>query len=181
MSKQDNLYKDAMDTASTSNDPALVEDLLAFFITQDEKECFAAMLFTCYEYIKPDVVIELAWRHNLADFAMPFIIQVCVCAYFDLPWPPTPLTILSVVQFVREYATRLEALEKVTAPTEEDGEHEMTATGMMDTGMMALPAFAGQGSLGQPQGMMQPGMMQPGMMQPGMAQPGMAQMTVLVP
>ncbi len=39
------------------------------------EECFAACLYTCYELIRPDVVLELAWRHSLMDFAMPFMIQ----------------------------------------------------------------------------------------------------------
>lgn len=34
LSKQDKLYKDAMDTAAQSNDSALVEDLMTFFITE---------------------------------------------------------------------------------------------------------------------------------------------------
>lgn len=33
-------------------------------------------IFQCYDLLKPDVVIELAWRHNIMDFAMPFLIQV---------------------------------------------------------------------------------------------------------
>ena len=35
----------------------------------------AACLYTCYELIRPDVVLELAWRNNLTDFAMPYMVQ----------------------------------------------------------------------------------------------------------
>ena len=41
-----------------------------------EKEYFAATLYTCYEYIKPDLALEYAWRFNMYDFVMPFVIQM---------------------------------------------------------------------------------------------------------
>jgi len=44
-------------------------------VEQNEPECFAACLFACYELIKPDVVLELAWRHNLYEWAMPYMVQ----------------------------------------------------------------------------------------------------------
>ena len=75
LSKQDKLYKDAMQTVFESKDSEMAEELLAFFIQSDLKECFAAMLYLCYDLFKPDVILELAWRHRLTDFAMPFMIQ----------------------------------------------------------------------------------------------------------
>jgi clathrin heavy chain len=53
----------------------LAESLLAFFIEAKDKECFTAMLFTCYDLLKPDVVLELAWRNDMMDAAMPYVIQ----------------------------------------------------------------------------------------------------------
>ncbi|KAJ1485282.1 hypothetical protein T484DRAFT_1794208, partial [Baffinella frigidus] len=50
LAKKDKLYKDAMQTACTSQDPELVETLLRFFVDAEAKECFAACLFTCFEY-----------------------------------------------------------------------------------------------------------------------------------
>ena len=47
-----------------------------YFIEGGLRECFAAALYSCYELLKPDVVLELAWTHGLTDFAMPFLIQV---------------------------------------------------------------------------------------------------------
>ena len=47
-----------------------------YFIESGEKECFAACLYTCYELLRPDVVLELAWMNGLTDFAMPYMIQV---------------------------------------------------------------------------------------------------------
>jgi clathrin heavy chain len=75
LSKADKMYKDAIDTSAASNDPEIAEELLKFFVNIQDKECFCAALYTCYELVRPDVVLELAWRHQLSDFAMPFIIQ----------------------------------------------------------------------------------------------------------
>lgn len=65
-----------MQYASESKDIELAEELLAWFLSEDKKECFAACLFTCYDLLRPDVVLETAWRHNIMDFSMPYFIQV---------------------------------------------------------------------------------------------------------
>lgn len=75
LSKEDRMYKDAIDTTAESNDADVAEDLLRFFVSVHDKACFAACLFTCYDLIKPDVAIELAWRNGYTDFVMPYIIQ----------------------------------------------------------------------------------------------------------
>ena len=33
------------------------------------------LIYSCSALVKPDVVIELGWRANLMDFAMPFMIN----------------------------------------------------------------------------------------------------------
>ncbi|EIW79173.1 clathrin heavy chain 1 [Coniophora puteana RWD-64-598 SS2] len=76
MSKQDKLYKDAMVTASASGSTEVAEDLLSYFVDIGNKECFAAMLFICFDLLRPDIVEELSWQHGLNDFYMPFRIQV---------------------------------------------------------------------------------------------------------
>lgn len=63
------------DTAADSEDPELAEDILRFFVSVRDRECFCATLFTCYALIKPDVVMELAWRKGYTDFVMPYMIQ----------------------------------------------------------------------------------------------------------
>ena len=50
--------------------------MLKFFVEKKEKEFFAATLYTCYEYVKPDLALEYAWRFNMYEFVMPFIIQM---------------------------------------------------------------------------------------------------------
>uniref|UniRef100_A0A4W6C566 Clathrin heavy chain like 1 n=1 Tax=Lates calcarifer TaxID=8187 RepID=A0A4W6C566_LATCA len=68
--------KDAMLYAAESKDAELAETLLQWFLEEGRKECFAACLFASYDLLHPDVVLELAWRHNIMDFAMPYFIQV---------------------------------------------------------------------------------------------------------
>lgn len=80
LSKQDGLWQDAMETAALSQDSNLAEELLRFFVENIKKDacpksCFAACLFTCYELIRPDIVLELAWRYGLVDFCMPYMVQ----------------------------------------------------------------------------------------------------------
>ncbi len=67
------MYKDAIDTASASGDTEIAEDLLRFFVSVQDRACFAATLYTCYDLIRPDTAIELAWRNGYTDYAMPFM------------------------------------------------------------------------------------------------------------
>lgn len=76
LSKQDRLFKDAMETAAESKDRDVAEELLHYFIEVGKRECFAAMLYVCYDLMRPDVVMELAWRHGLNDFAMPYMVNI---------------------------------------------------------------------------------------------------------
>ena len=70
------IFQDAMCYASESRDTKIAEDLIAWFLENQYHECFAASLFQCYDLLRPDVILELAWRHNIMDFAMPYMIQV---------------------------------------------------------------------------------------------------------
>jgi len=75
LSKQDKVWDEAISTAAESCDSSLAEDLLTFFVGEKLNACFSACLFTCYPLLRSDVVLELAWRNNLTDFAMPFLVQ----------------------------------------------------------------------------------------------------------
>uniref|UniRef100_A0A671RCM6 Clathrin heavy chain n=1 Tax=Sinocyclocheilus anshuiensis TaxID=1608454 RepID=A0A671RCM6_9TELE len=74
--KKDKLYKDAMQFSAESQDSARAQDLLRWFVEEGKRECFAACLFSSYDLLAPDLVLELTWRHGLVDFAMPYFIQV---------------------------------------------------------------------------------------------------------
>ena len=75
ISKNLEFYKDAIDTALESGKEELVDELLRFFAKEGDKESFAACLYTCYEFVKPDVAMELAWRFGMMEFVMPYMIQ----------------------------------------------------------------------------------------------------------
>src|SRR5277367_5346789 len=68
--------QDAMEYAAESKTPDIAEELLAWFLEENNFECFGACLFQCYDLLHADVILELAWRHNIMDFAMPYLIQV---------------------------------------------------------------------------------------------------------
>lgn len=74
ISKKDDLYQDAMETVAESKDSALAEELLRFIMTRQDKELVAAMLYNCYELIKPDVAMEVGWRCGLQEYVMPYFI-----------------------------------------------------------------------------------------------------------
>ena len=62
--------------AAESRNKDTAEDLIQWFLEIGKHECFAACLFMCYDLLEPDFVLEVAWKHNLLDFAMPYMIQV---------------------------------------------------------------------------------------------------------
>merc|ERR1712039_1014211 len=120
LSKQDKMFKDTMDTAFESGSPELAESLLRYFVDNDMKECFAACLYTCYDLIRPDVGLELAWRKNMLDFAMPFLIQT-----------------------LREYTSRIDALDKKTQKKEEAEQKEKSASNDLAPDYMMPAMMAG--------------------------------------
>jgi clathrin heavy chain len=157
LSKVDKMYKDAMETARDSGNTDLAESLLRFFVDSDMNECFGACLYTCYDLINADVALELAWRKGQLDFAMPYLIQV-----------------------LREYTGRIDALDKKTTKKEEEEEKNKSASNdfvpdyMMPQMMPGMPGHTPHLAIGMgPTQPMQPGFPQPGMMQPGMMPQGM--------
>ncbi|CDJ48748.1 clathrin heavy chain, putative [Eimeria brunetti] len=77
LSKKDAQLQDCIETAKESGSAQLVEDLLKYFLTDlKDPEAFAACLHSCCDLVKPDVALELAWRHKVVDFIMPYLIHV---------------------------------------------------------------------------------------------------------
>ena len=68
--------QDAMQYAGDSRNTEIAEGLIGWFLEIGRSDCFAACLFSCYDLLRPDVILELAWRHNIMDFAMPYLVQV---------------------------------------------------------------------------------------------------------
>lgn len=65
-----------MEFAAESKNREVAEELINWFLENGNFDCFAAALFHCYDLLNPDVILELAWRHKIMDFAMPYFIQV---------------------------------------------------------------------------------------------------------
>lgn len=65
-----------MQTAAYSASTEVAEELVSYFVDIGNKECFAAMLYMCFDLLGPDFVEELSWQHGLNDFFMPYKIQV---------------------------------------------------------------------------------------------------------
>ena len=63
------------ETAALSKNVDVCEAQLRFFVEQKLPECFAACLVTAYDFIRPDVALEVAWTAGWTDMVMPFLIQ----------------------------------------------------------------------------------------------------------
>ncbi|KAF4583252.1 clathrin heavy chain [Ophiocordyceps camponoti-floridani] len=76
LSKQDKLFKDAIETAATSGKAEVVEDLVRYFVDIGHRECYTGMLYACNDLVRPDLVLELSWRNGLMDFSMPYMVNM---------------------------------------------------------------------------------------------------------
>merc|ERR1712085_243799 len=121
LSQRDGLFNDCIETARDSGSADLALELLKSFIASKDSEAFTAMLYTCYALLKPDVVLELAWRHNMMSAAMPFMIQS-----------------------VRQYTSRIDGLDKKVEDTEKEKEKQKSANNdYVPEGMAGMPGMMG--------------------------------------
>ncbi|OWK00933.1 hypothetical protein Celaphus_00016483 [Cervus elaphus hippelaphus] len=74
--EKDSLYTDTMQYASESEDTELAEELLQWVLQEERRECSGVCLFAGFDLLRPDVILEIAWRHNIMAFAMLYFIQV---------------------------------------------------------------------------------------------------------
>lgn len=74
VAKKNELYDAAIETAAESGDPALVDQLLDFFV-QDYPDCFVACLYACNDLVTPAAVMQKAWLNGRMEMAMPYMIQ----------------------------------------------------------------------------------------------------------
>lgn len=106
---------------------------MRYIMNMQDKELFAAMLYTCYDLIKPDVALEVAWRCDLQEFVMPYFIQ-----------------------FVKDLSSRVEVVQKNTEDIkkkeEVKAEEQMNRPLDMDVGFM-FPGM-GQANAGGPMAIM---------------------------
>jgi len=119
LSKNDKLYQDAIHTAAESKKAEVAETLLDFFVKSNLKECFAAALYTCYDIVRPDVALEMAWKAKIIDFAFPFLIQV-----------------------LREYTSKIDGvLNEAKKKEQKDDKNPASFTQVQEGFMNQLPAI----------------------------------------
>lgn len=140
ISQKDGLWGDAMTNTAEAKDPKAAEDLLRFFVKEGQRECFSACLFTCYELLAPDVVLELAWRYDLMNFAMPYMIQKFKDVHDQMEW------------IKMKFNTQDEEKE-VEAKKAQVQAQEQQQMGFYSQPVLALPAPPGMGGgYGAPMG-----------------------------
>jgi clathrin heavy chain len=80
--KKENMDMEAIEAAEASGNSEITEDLLRFLIVERKNiNLFIVCLVRCYSLIRPDVVLELAWRYKCTEEIMPFLIQVRFTCY----------------------------------------------------------------------------------------------------
>lgn len=121
LSKKDRLWKDVMETAAQSKSVPLAEGVLRFFVEQKLPECFTATLTHCYDLIRPDVALEIAWSNQMLDFVFPFLIQI-----------------------LREYVPKIREIDERTKPKEpkevQGGIPQQVTMGQAQMPMTMMPA-----------------------------------------
>jgi clathrin heavy chain len=135
--------------------------MLRFFAQEGEKEFFCVCTYTCYEFVRPEIVTELAWRFNLTEYAMPFWIQLTR----DLTYR------VELFQRKTEEREKKEAEKSEKEATQ--GLPPMMGDPMMGGGMvsefpMLMSGASGMDSMGGMGGMGMGGMMNGGMANMGM-------------
>lgn len=97
--------------------------LLRFLVQNNEREFFTVCLYTCYEHIRPDTVVELSWVYGLHDFAMPFFVQM-----------------------TRDLSSRVDTVHKKTEEREKKEEKQAEqASTSVDIGADFFPGIMGMG------------------------------------
>ncbi|XP_063930088.1 clathrin heavy chain [Zophobas morio] len=125
--KKDRLFRDAMEYTAESRNQELAEELLAWFLERKAYDCFSACLYQCYDLLRPDVILELAWKHRIMDLAMPYLIQV-----------------------TRELTTKVEKLEQSDAQRQSEAAEETHKPMMINEPQLMLTAGPGMGIPPQP-------------------------------
>ena len=124
LSKEDKLFKDAIETAAASAKSDVAEELLNYFVEIGSRECYTATLFVCFDLIRPDAASYLSWKAGLSDATMPYTLTV-----------------------QRLQSDLLQSLQKqvaeLTTKTVKKEEQENSAPILGGTGMLAL-TYGGQ-------------------------------------
>eukprot|EP01103_Thecamoeba_quadrilineata_P002480 TRINITY_DN12433_c0_g1_i1.p1 TRINITY_DN12433_c0_g1~~TRINITY_DN12433_c0_g1_i1.p1 ORF type:complete len:1676 (-),score=402.97 TRINITY_DN12433_c0_g1_i1:60-5087(-) len=116
LSKKDSLWADAIAAAASSKETTIAEGLLRYFAERKQPNDFVNVLYTCYDLLRPDVVVEISWRHQYSDFAMPYL-----------------------AQFLREYVTKVDRLVS-------ESDQKLAASKSAEENSLGQPPTPGSGS-----------------------------------
>jgi len=72
LAKQDAGWQDAMQVAHHSQSVEMAEHLLEYFAEKQDQQAFAKCLETCYDYVRPETALHLAWSKKWWDLAVPY-------------------------------------------------------------------------------------------------------------
>ena len=82
LSKADRLWRDSLETAASSKDISVAEELAGYFVSIGNKDAFAAVLYVCHELVRPDFVDEMV-RFALR---LRYICVWLIISHGDLVW-----------------------------------------------------------------------------------------------
>ncbi|KAK1921835.1 hypothetical protein DB88DRAFT_499360 [Papiliotrema laurentii] len=144
LSKADRLWRDALETAAASKDVAVAEELAGYFVSIGNKDAFSAILYVCYELVRPDFVEEMSWRFGLSDYAKPYFLQ---------QQRDQSTKVASLEKQIKEL---LEKTKKEDSSQEDQGSGLMGGLGgrLMIGGPTGFANGAPNGMMGQPTGLM---------------------------
>lgn len=74
--KTEKLWKEAIETAANSRDPKVVKKLLSFFVDSNYKEGFIALIYSAYDLVSFDEVLESAFMNSWDIYSRPYEISV---------------------------------------------------------------------------------------------------------
>ena len=161
LSKADQMYQDAMEATAASGDSQVAEDLLRFFASEvDERDrapCFAACLYTCYDILNPDVVMEVAWLNDLKEYAMPYFINA------TREYTTLVRNIRGEVDQLKQQkiAADEERQQALSQDLEAAAANTSTIAGAMMGGISPMPITPSPNTMGMPGSMMMPGNISP--------------------
>ena len=92
LSKADRLWRDCLETAASSKDTAVAEELAGYFVSIGNKDGFAAALFVCFELVRPDFVEEMVGGVSdcCASLADASVMAIRVVRLFQAIRPAEP-------------------------------------------------------------------------------------------
>ena len=121
-----------MQFACESRDTEIAEGVLGWFLEIGKKECFATCLYSCYDLLRPDVILELSWRNNILDFAMPYLVQVI--KEYTTKVAPSPL----IGHCIMDSLLQVDRLQESDAERQAEAQDQQPAPMMM--GKLLLPS-----------------------------------------